>query len=327
MSVADVFEVNLNEVIPVACFGAATGEIALTIVGGVAPFEITWSHDSDLNTAKASNLTAGLYSVMVKDQLGCVQELKDIEVSEPALLELLAINMIETSCFGKADGVVEIQVVGGTPPFTLAYQGTNTFRNELRINGLARGSYAWEVVDAGGCILPISFEINSPEALILEVQLKKPACPGESNGALFVSPEGGNGPYFFLWNYQAILERELIGAPKGEYEVAVTDGSGCVSLGTGEITEKAPEVRMPSGFRPSSDFPIFEGVSNCEINYELVIYNRWGQLIYSGKTGWDGTLDGKMASPGTYSYQMVYSFVLEGEFKVIEKRGTFTLIR
>ncbi len=45
---------------------------------------------------------------------------------------------------------------------------------------------------------------------------------------------------------------------------------------------------------------------------DLVIFNRWGQVIYEGKDGWDGTFNGEQVSFGTYYYIM----------KMNEEQGT-----
>jgi len=45
---------------------------------------------------------------------------------------------------------------------------------------------------------------------------------------------------------------------------------------------------------------------------DLVIFNRWGQVIYEGKDGWDGTYNGNQVSYGTYYYIM----------KMNEEQGT-----
>ena len=37
-------------------------------------------------------------------------------------------------------------------------------------------------------------------------------------------------------------------------------------------------------------------------DYDLVVVNRWGQKMYEGKDGWDGTYNGEKVSPGTYYY-------------------------
>jgi PKD repeat protein len=325
VTVNDLFEVKLAQLSPIGCSGNASGEIELEINGGVGPFEITWSHDSNVKSQKAINLLSGTYSVQVIDQKGCIRVLDNLEVLEPLPLQLLAVTPTPASCFGKADGQVDLQIIGGIAPYQLDFNGINTFSDQLLLADIPQGNYEWEVIDSNGCKIPVSFEVTSPAALEVEVRLQKPACPGGSNGELFAFPSGGQAPYIYTWENQNASSNELIGVARGNYNVSVLDGSGCVSLGEGIVTEEAPNVRMPTGFDPNEG--AFQGVSNCEINFELSIYNRWGQLIYSGISGWDGTNEGKDVPTGSYTYYMSYSFPLEDKIEVVEKRGTFTLIR
>jgi hypothetical protein len=327
IDVAGAFDVQVTNLLPVKCTGLATGEIELNITGGVAPYQILWSHDGQLSGQRATGLKAGKYSVEVKDQRGCVKIIADLEIIEPTQLAVLAVSSEETSCFGKADGSVNIQMIGGVPPYSIEFNGTNSFDVQLLLDDMPQGKYTWEVIDSNDCFVPLEFEIVSPIALLVEVRLQKPACPGGSNGELFAFPAGGIAPYILTWENRTETSNELLGLAKGDYNIAVLDGRGCVSLGTGVIPEEAPKVRMPTGFNPDSDNSLFGGVSNCEIDYELFIYNRWGQLIHTGRAGWDGLTSGKESPTGTYSFMMTYRFPLENKIEVVEKRGTFTLIR
>lgn len=104
----------------------------------------------------------------------------------------------------------------------------------------------------------------------------------------------------------------FINIPKpGEYKIYVTDINGCVrkdSIIVGAYSCEC-EVYFPSAFTPNSDsnndffFPIFD----CEISvYELRIFNRWGQLIFSSdspEVRWDGHYKGRLAENGNYIYQ------------------------
>ncbi len=70
---------------------------------------------------------------------------------------------------------------------------------------------------------------------------------------------------------------------------------------------------MPQAFTPNGDGrndrfrPVLE--PGCDVhNFRLQVYNRWGQLIYSGNdpdAGWDGRFNGMPADAGTYMYEMV----------------------
>jgi len=56
---------------------------------------------------------------------------------------------------------------------------------------------------------------------------------------------------------------------------------------------------------------------------DLVIINRWGQTLYEGIEGWNGTYNGKRVSPGTYFFMMTFNkntgeeFILKGHVLLI----------
>jgi gliding motility-associated-like protein len=82
---------------------------------------------------------------------------------------------------------------------------------------------------------------------------------------------------------------------------------------------------MPTGFNPREG--VFQPVSNCSVSYELMIWDRWGDLVFVGSEGWDGKIKGQNAPISTYSYLIRYTYLLEGVQTTSEKSGIFTLIR
>lgn len=326
VKVGPVFLGSVKSLLLVGCSGSNSGEIELEITGGVAPYIITWSHDPILKSNKATNLKSGTYSVSILDKEGCEIKLTNLQITEPKPMALISINPTGTSCFGKPDGSLNLEIGGGVPPYKLDFNGVQSFSSVLSLTNLVQGKYDWTIIDTNGCSIPVAFEIVSPAALKVDVRLEKPACPGGSNGELFAFPVGGIAPYVYTWENNPTPGSQLTGVPKGNYNVSVTDQAGCVSLGTGEVLESRPLVRMPTGFNPREE-TLFEGVSNCEIEFQLWIYNRWGQLIYNGSSGWDGLAEGEEVPTGSYSYLMRYTFLLEDKIEVIDKRGTFALIR
>jgi gliding motility-associated-like protein len=60
------------------------------------------------------------------------------------------------------------------------------------------------------------------------------------------------------------------------------------------------DILLPNVFTPDND-----GINDIYMegmNLQLQIINRWGQELYKGKDGWDGTHNGKKVSAGTYFY-------------------------
>lgn len=89
-------------------------------------------------------------------------------------------------------------------------------------------------------------------------------------------------------------------------------------------------VILPDAFTPNGDGR--NDIYRC-INLEnhkihtFVIKNRWGQTVFettNGQEGWNGSFNGKPQEPGSYIYYIKY---ICQDKEVIEKKGTFHLIR
>ena len=50
-----------------------------------------------------------------------------------------------------------------------------------------------------------------------------------------------------------------------------------------------------------------------------MIFDRYGQKVFEGEDGWDGTKQGRMADPGVYFYQaqMKNGMVINGSIEVV----------
>jgi gliding motility-associated-like protein len=113
----------------------------------------------------------------------------------------------------------------------------------------------------------------------------------------------------------------------------VTDINGCSDTATKSIF-LTPILKffMPNAFYPNNNGRndiyrpggVFQGIND----YTISIYNRWGELIYSGTDpieGWDGTFGGKTCPNGVYIYKIRYTDYTRSKwFNLI---GDLTLFR
>lgn len=87
-----------------------------------------------------------------------------------------------------------------------------------------------------------------------------------------------------------------------------------------------PNAFMPGAAPPDDEFrPMMSFVDQDD--YDLMIFNKWGQMIFSAtdiSEGWDGTYNGEPAPADAYVYLIRYK---TPEGQVVEKRGTVTLVR
>lgn len=92
---------------------------------------------------------------------------------------------------------------------------------------------------------------------------------------------------------------------------------------------KGPAFYVPSAFTPNGDGKNdrfrFVAAGMAAIHY-FSIFNRYGQLVYSSvsPSGWDGSVNGKMQTTGTFVWTIGGKDYLGNELK---RKGTVTLIR
>ncbi len=114
------------------------------------------------------------------------------------------------------------------------------------------------------------------------------------------------------------------------YAVRYVDECGNMSELSNETCITVSGVlRLPNAFTPNGDgindeFRVADGIFQ---SFELLIYNRWGTLVFHSTNptnGWRGTFNGKPAPSGTYTYRVSFA---NADNVASVKTGTFVLIR
>ncbi|MBK7007406.1 MAG: T9SS type A sorting domain-containing protein [Saprospiraceae bacterium] len=200
--------------------GANDGQITTSFSGGSAPYSYLWSTGDTLTFI--DSLSEGLYFLTLTDSLGCNQVFQfNVQSGDCALS--VDFETTPASCFGAADGEVQLNVNNGTAPFTV----------NNPVSGLVAGTYDYVVTDSLGCNFAIEdVVISQPTALSITVDsIFNASGPTEKDGQITVSVVGGTLQYQYLWldtNEVVISTSEdLSGALPGQYFLIVTDQNGC----------------------------------------------------------------------------------------------------
>ncbi|MFM1772365.1 MAG: hypothetical protein RLZZ71_1507 [Bacteroidota bacterium] len=237
----------------VLCNGASTGAITATPTSGASPWDFVWTNASGVNVGSAMNLTshtvsnlpAGVYTVTVTDNVGCVSTAQTT-ITQP--LPILAVATSTPICNGATNGAINITVGGSNPPFNVSWTGPssgNPAGNEINISGgnyiipsLAAGIYSITVSDANNCQLTTSNTITSAPALNVVHTTSSTQCTA-STGTIASTVTGGVAPYNISWSgtqsgNPAGNEISVSGSSysisnlaAGNYTVTVTDAIGC----------------------------------------------------------------------------------------------------
>ena len=115
----------------------------------------------------------------------------------------------------------------------------------------------------------------------------------------------------------------------GEHQVMliVSTPNGCSDTAWGSVNI-LDDIIIPNVFTPNGDGynDVFEIISRGFINYKLLIYNRWGKIVFETDNPtlfWDGTQNGEKVADGTY----FYTIDLGNQVKKKALHGSITVIR
>jgi gliding motility-associated-like protein len=154
---------------------------------------------------------------------------------------------------------------------------------------------------------------------------------------LFVNQNPG---FEYVWSTTAgetpdNVWNPTVPAPPGPvtYTVTVTNEAGCTAVGSVTIGVRSPlcddsDVFLPTAFTPNGD-----GVNDelrvytvYPLQFELHIYNRWGQEVFSTldqNDFWDGRFNGERLPPDVFGFYMNVTCPNEAKFF---KKGNITLL-
>lgn len=260
----------LNPIIPyvtptdVECFGESSGSLQIdSIVGGVplsnssgnAYYEYQWSIDTtqwlifDTTSSSINNLSAGIYQLIIKDSL--CEDTTDFIISQNSNLNLDSTITIPF-CLGDSSGSIDINLTGGTPPYTLLWTGPNGFTsNDTSISNLMADTFFLETIDDLSCIFLDTIVVSEPDSLIIDFAAYPDPLPCRGQTALINALiEGGTLPYTYNWSTSDTLSQIVETA--GNYTLIVTDDNGCIDSNSILITEPALLEIVDFSFTPAT---------------------------------------------------------------------------
>lgn len=236
-------------------------------------------------------------------------------------------------CFGNS---TTLTASGGSsyywsPP---NYLSNPNLANPTVINPLSSVVYSVMITDTLGCPKPVFATVA-----VQVIQLIADAGPRDTsvviNQPLQLLGTGGDQ---YHWSPPLYLNNTNTDSPISlpeeniSYILTVSNSAGCTSTDTIDVMvfKMAADIYVPSGFSPNGDGlndilkPLALGMKTIEY---FMIYNRWGQLLYSTSAfgeGWNGTFGGKPQDTGTFIWRAAGIDYLN---KRHEKKGTVVLIR
>lgn len=239
----------------------------------------------------------------------------------------------QTICFGSS---TQLNASGGssyswTPA---AFLNNRLIPNPTSTNPTASIRYIVSVTDTLGCP-----KAAKDTVFITVAKIIADAGPRDTSVVLGQPLQlQATGSTNYLWSPAQWLTNIGIANPVSlpqsdiEYIVRVSNDVGCFDYDSilVKVFNVDAGLYVPTAFTPNGDGrndvfrPIVLGMKSLDL---FRVYNRWGQLLYSGtdiETGWDGTFAGKGQDPATYVW---YAEGIDYRNNKIKKKGYVVLIR
>ena len=233
-----------------ACNGVNTGAINVSVTGGDGNFSYQWINTDSgslISTQQnVSGLAAGNYTLNVSSCGGTGTQSQTFQITQPAPITINE-TIGNIACFGNQNGSISVTGQGGTGTLSYAWTGGNLSGNTTgsTLSGLIAGNYTLTVTDANNCTYTETFTVTASPALTATSEVNDVSCNGENDGAILITPQGGNGGFTYQWT-GGLTGNNPTGVTPGTYSVTVTDAEGCETI-LNDLTVNEPAVLTVTG--------------------------------------------------------------------------------
>lgn len=217
---------------PALC-GVSNGSINAIVSGGTPIYTYNWL--APIPAAQSTNsfvtgIPAGSYTLNVSDARACTSTVV-IGLSNSNGPTGATVTKTMVTCNTRCDGSISItNPVGGTSPFIfnwlppLAVAQTT---NSSSVSALCAGTYTTKITDVNNCLFFLPVTITEPFAITDNAILSNATCQGICDGAISLTPSGGNGTYTYSWSPSALNTGTISSLCPGAYTSTITDSKGC----------------------------------------------------------------------------------------------------
>ena len=321
------------------CFVACDGTAAVSMTGGNGAFTYAWSDGLAVDTASASNICAGDYSVAIADTNACATS-ANFTIGQPVLLEIDSYVPVEPWCHGDCNGSITITDAEATE---YSFDGGATYSAVSTLVGVCMGPYILMIRNADGCegTLPIILP-EPPEAI---ADFEHNPIPANVNAPTIFFHNTSQNTVTWEWDIAGLLstvDRDpaftFSDKEPGIYDVCLTarDAHECTDTICRTVTiddvlfTYVPNTFTPDGDGTNESWGMTRNIPDF-MAFDLKVFDRWGTLVFQTSdplVAWTGTYKnggGGIMKQDVYPYRIVYQIASTGGLR--EYVGHVTLLK
>lgn len=221
-----LLEVTLDLKTDVLCYGDATGNIFVNVIGGRLDYAFSWTGPNGFTSSdqNLNSLFAGTYNLTVTDSSGCTDTL-EVEIVENEEIDI-DITVTEIKCYGDNDASIIINnISGGVPPYDVSWSNFGSGNSQFN---LSAGTYIITITDAENCEREFSIVVDEAPIFLIDPVVTQMSCSGENDASINLNFVGGIDPVTLVWDDDPTAGTERNNLAPGTYSVTITDGTPCV---------------------------------------------------------------------------------------------------
>lgn len=296
------------------CFTPKPTQLIGSPTGGI------WQGPNVSATGVFSVPMFGIYAVRYEvNQNGCTGfDTKEITVQDAPVIDLGADRSI---CRSVNDLIGVTNLVG------ITYRW-NTGDNTPKILPEKSGKYILTATK-GLCRTVDTVVVTLLPAPLVTLRSEIPLCIPDKL-PVRLNAGGGSG-LTYKWQPTGETTPQIMVSTIGTYSVEVTNSFGCKTPAQTNVVDRCePSILVPDIFTPNGDVlnNNFEVFTSHIKEYNLKIYNRWGELIFTAKTPedrWDGKYKGIPVKPDSFAWVITYLPEYFPERGLLRKEGAVTV--
>ena len=307
----------------IICSGSTDGIPLQFIFTGTPPFNYSFENGSQVfnetsafTTSLSNYEQAGTYSLLSVEDANCTGTFFGSATIDYFDTPTASISGGEVIC--PYDSTLLKITANAAIPYAVSLNNGsfNTYFNSLTDDNLSvyvsdTGSYfVSSIIDANGCVN----YFNDGQAVVrykpvmnpfITSSINEELCPVDDPVQLYTLEENG------IWsgkgmNLNGVFDPIIAGV--GDHVVKYSYPQNC-NESDSIIIEVGCEMQFfaPNSFTPNGDGEneLFVIKGNNIIDYEINIYNRWGELLFNSKDiniSWDGKYNNQVVPEGSYFY-------------------------
>lgn len=216
------------------------GTITVETHDANTPYTYSLDGTNYLGSGKFTGLSAGVYTIHVKDGRGQVS-LFSYTLGYSCGLSLSGTET-DMTCGGSPDGAITAKAVGGAPPYQYTIDGIN-FQSSNVFKGLLSGVYTVMVKDASGNRHQVNVTVggNCPGPAVTAT-VQNPDCH-HSSGTITVQAVRGTAPYVYSLDGVKFQSSAVFPSlPVGNYNVTVKDANELTATTTTSLVNTSGPV-------------------------------------------------------------------------------------